>query len=89
MVKLQSNYLEKGVEDFEDLFLYEDRLTGGVWQQLDTAIFQHGHEDVHGSHERLTLFWFLISVSGNSRLVPLHLLQEEVKKKKNGAPTYS
>lgn len=64
MVKLQSNYLEESVEDFEDLFLYEDRLTGVVWQQLDTAVFQHGHEDVHGSHERLTLLRFLVSVSG-------------------------
>lgn len=24
LVKLQSHYLEEGVEDFEDLFLYED-----------------------------------------------------------------
>lgn len=56
-------YLEEGIEDFEDLFLYEDRVTGVVWEQLDEAFFQHGHEDVHGSHQRLTLFWFLISVS--------------------------
>lgn len=56
------HYLEEGVKDFEDLFLYEDRITGVVREQLDEAFFQHGHEDVHGSHQRLTLFWFLVSV---------------------------
>lgn len=57
------HYLEEGVQDFEDLFLYEHRFTGVVRDQPDEAVFQHGHEDVHGSHQRLALFWFLISVS--------------------------
>lgn len=60
------HYLEEGIQDFEDLFLYEDRVTGVVREQLDKAIFQHGHEDVHGSHQRLAFFWFLISVSHTS-----------------------
>lgn len=34
-----------------------------VREQLDEAVFQHGHEDVHGRHQRLTFFWFLVSVS--------------------------
>lgn len=55
-------YLEEGVEDFKDLFLYEDRVAGGVRDQLDKAFLHHGHEDVHGSHQRLTFFWFLVSV---------------------------
>lgn len=57
------HYLEEGIEDFEDLLLYEDRVTGVVREQLDKTFFQHRHEDVHGSHQRLALFWFLISVS--------------------------
>lgn len=44
------HYLEEGIEDFEDLFLDQDRVTGVVKQQLDKAVLQHGHEDVHGSH---------------------------------------
>lgn len=60
-------YLEEGVEDFEDLFLYEDRVTGVVREQLDESFFQHGHEDVHGGHQRLTLLWFLVSVSQPQR----------------------
>lgn len=57
------HYLEEGIEDFKDLFLYEDRVAGVVREQLDKAILQHGHEDVHGSHQRLTLLWLLVSVS--------------------------
>lgn len=56
-------YLEEGIEDFEDLFLYEHRVTRVVGEELDKAVFQHRHEDVHGSHQRLTFFWFFISVS--------------------------
>lgn len=59
----KETHLEEGVEDFKDLFLYEDRVGGVVREQLDEAIFQHGHEDVHGRHQRLTFFWFLVSVS--------------------------
>lgn len=61
-MKRSSQYLEEGVEDFEDLFLYEDRVAGVVREQLDEALFQHGHEDVHGGHQRLALFWLLVSV---------------------------
>lgn len=56
------HYLEEGVQDFEDLFLYEHRVDRVVGEQLDKAVFQHGHEDVHGSYQRYTFFWFLISV---------------------------
>lgn len=31
------DYLEEGVEDFEDLFLNEDRITGVIGEQLDEA----------------------------------------------------
>lgn len=55
-------YLEDGVEDFEDLFLDEDRVGGVVGEQLDEAVPQHGQEDVHGRHQRLTLLWLLVSV---------------------------
>lgn len=34
-----------------------------VLEQLDEAVLKHGHEDVHGCHQRLSLFWFLISES--------------------------
>lgn len=56
-------YLEEGIEDFKDLFLYEDRVSRVVREQLDEAFFQHGHENVHGGHQWLTLFWFLVPVS--------------------------
>lgn len=56
-------YLEQGVEDLEDLFLYQDRVTGGVGEQLDEAVLQHGHENVHGSHQGLAFIGFLISVT--------------------------
>lgn len=63
------HYLEKGVENFEDLFLHKHRVNGVVGEELDKAVFQHGHEDVHGSHQRLTFFWFLISVGHTAHVV--------------------
>lgn len=56
-------YLKEGVEDFEDLLLHQHRVTRGVWQQLDETVFQHGHEDLHGSNQGLTLIRFLVPVT--------------------------
>lgn len=55
-------YLEKGIEDFEDLFLYEYRVGGVIWEKPDETVFQHGHEDVHGSDQGLTFLRLLVSV---------------------------
>lgn len=65
---VQWPHLEKGIKNFEDLFLYQDRVTGVVREKLDETLFQHGHKDVHRSHQRLTLFRFLISVSHRSAI---------------------
>lgn len=62
---MHSCYLEEGVEDFKDLFLYENGVSRRFREQLDKTVFQHGHEDVHGSHQRLALFWLLVPVSQN------------------------
>lgn len=43
------DYLKERIKDLEDLFLHQHRVAGGVWQQLDEAVFQHGHEDLHSS----------------------------------------
>lgn len=37
-----------------------------VREQLDEAVLKHGHEDVHGRHQRLPLFRFLVSESKTS-----------------------
>lgn len=79
MISLKTKqYLKEGIEDFKDLFLYKDRVTRVVREQLDKAFLQHGHEDVHGGHEWLTLFWFLISASytspTKSMLNPYHVV---------------
>ena len=55
-------YLKQGVDDLKDLLLNQNRVAGWIRQQLDEAILQHGHEDVHGSHQRLAFVWFLVPI---------------------------
>lgn len=64
---IQCCYLEDGVEDFEDLFLDEYGDRGVIREELNEAVSQHGHEDVHGRHQRLTLIGLLVSVSQRKR----------------------
>lgn len=56
-------YLEESIEDFEDLLLYQNRVTRVVREELDKTTLKHGHEKFHGGYQRLTLFWFFVSVS--------------------------
>lgn len=67
-------YLKESVEDLEDLLLDKYRVAGGIGQELDETVLQHGHEDLHGCHQRATLVWLLVPTQRTTQCQPeLHL----------------